>query len=102
MRIRCLVSYQTVERECPAPGWRPVQGGVSTSPTKRNRQMSYSRNVIERVSVAINYRTDERVLAYGGTFEEFQKVCIRSWEDAPLGDDVAPESCRTVAVARAA
>ncbi len=57
-------------------------------------------SAIANVSSALTYRPDEEVLARGGSFAEFQEVAIRAWEGAPLGDETAPESCRTVATFR--
>ncbi len=59
-------------------------------------------SAIANVSAALSYRPDEAVLANGGTFAEFQEVAIRAWANAPLGDESAPESCRTEVVSRQA
>ncbi len=59
-------------------------------------------SVITQVSAALPYLSDERVLAHGGTFEEFQAAAIARWSNAPVGDESAPESCRTVGTVRLA
>ncbi len=57
--------------------------------------------VIANITKALNMKSDERVLANGGTFAEFQAAAIARWADAPLGED-APESCPTILCTEAA
>ncbi len=51
-----------------------------------------------RISAALDWRPDETILRDGGSFAEFQAAAIAAWDDAPVGEAAAPESCGTIAV----
>ena len=98
----CLAGYLRLGKRVPYTRLAPGVGRLLTTPIREKQRMSYSRTVIESISQALSWRVDETVLRDGGTFEEFQAAAVASYKDAPLGEETAPASCRTVAVHRAA
>jgi hypothetical protein len=52
--------------------------------------------MIRKISGALHMRKDERMLAEGASFEAFREFCVRSYDDAPLGDETTPESAKTI------
>ncbi len=57
---------------------------------------------IANITRALPLLSDEKILANGGTWKEFEAEAAKRWANAPLGDDSSPESCRTVATSRVA
>ena len=54
-------------------------------------------SAIANITRALPLLSDERILANGGTWKDFEIEAARRWANAPLGEESSPESCRTVA-----